>query len=43
VRMSVTRSRQDYCHIEIVISEGRSTGQGYHFECPAPGAKRPDG
>jgi curli production protein len=43
VRMSVTRSRQDYCHIEIVITEGHSTRQDYHFECPAPGTERPDG
>ena len=36
VRMSVTRGKQDYCHIEIVISEGHAAGRDYHFECPAP-------
>ena len=36
VRMSVTRSAQDECHIEIVISDGQQLEKTYSFECPLP-------
>lgn len=36
VHMTLTRSAQDECHIEIVISDGRKLEKTYSFECPPP-------
>lgn len=36
VRMSVTRSAQDECHVEIVISDGHAQEKSYSFQCPTP-------